>query len=90
MSTPTAGILEIPTAPVKPAATAILYMLYFRQGNNPHPQMVFFHHQSKDMKVITERAKRHCEVMNYRFTYVRPAIIDLDREENIFFQRDSG
>lgn len=58
------------------------YLLYYRQGNNPHAQFFVFYHASKDMKTITARVKRHCEVMNYRFVYVRPLVVDLDREEN--------
>jgi hypothetical protein len=67
---------------------SIIYILYYRQGNNPHPQFCFFHHTSTDMKVISERAKRHCEVMNYRFVYVRAALVDLDRAENLLLNRD--
>ena len=66
----------------------ILYSLYYRQGNNPHPQFTFFYLPATDMQKVTARAKRHCEVMNYRFVYVRPAIVDLDKEENLLFQKD--
>ena len=58
-----------------------LYHLFFRQGSNPHPQDTLFYHSSKDMRVVVERAKRFCENMNYRFTQVKPAIVDLDAEE---------
>lgn len=66
----------------------ILYMLFYRSGNNPYPQFTFFFHGSKDMKMISERAKRHCDAMSYRFVYVRPAIIDLDQAENFLLNRD--
>lgn len=65
-----------------------LYTLYYRQSSNPFPNTVSFYHQSKDMKSVSERAKRHCEVMGYRFVYVKPAIIDLDKEENYLMQRE--
>jgi hypothetical protein len=71
-----------------PLPDPILYTLYYRQGANPHPNFVSFYLHTKDMKVVAERAKRHCEVMNYRFVYVKQAIIDLDREENILLQRE--
>lgn len=64
----------------------VLYTLYYRQGSNPHPQFTSFFMSSVDMQQVTQRAKRHCEVMNYRFVYVRPAIIDLDKEENFLDQ----
>ena len=66
----------------------LMYILYYRQGSNPHPQFLFFFHSSTDMKVISERAKRHCDTMSYRFVYVRPAIVDLDKAENFLTQRD--
>lgn len=66
----------------------ILYLLFYRQGNNPHPQFRFFYHQSKSMNVIAERAKRHCEVMSYRFVHVTPAIIDMDHAENCLTNRE--
>lgn len=61
----------------------IIYVLYYRQGNNPHPQFLFFYHSSSDMKIIAERAKKHCDFMNFRFVYVRPAVVDLDKAEHI-------
>jgi len=64
-------------------AGKILYILYYRQGANPHPQFLFFYHSSTDMKVIAERAKKHCDFMNFRFVYVRPAVVDLDKMENL-------
>lgn len=59
-----------------------LYILYYRQGQNPHPQFCGFYHKSKDMQVVMERAKRHCDLMSYRFVFVRPFIVDLDKVEN--------
>ncbi len=76
------------TQPTNSNPAPVLYTLYFREGRNPHPQFSFFNLPTRDMKMVTERAKKHCEIMNYRFVYVRPAIIDLDKEENIFFQKD--
>ncbi len=58
-----------------------LYILYYRQGSNPHPQFLFFYHPSSDMKIIAERAKKHCDFMSFRFVYVRPAIVNLEASE---------
>lgn len=57
-----------------------LFVLYYRSGNNPHPQFVFFEGGGTLQNVI-ERARRFCESMSYRFVYCRPAIINLDEEE---------
>ena len=64
-----------------------LYTLYYRT-DGPHPQLVSFYLPSKDMKFVVERAKRFCETMRYRFVHVKPAIIDLDAEEERHLQRD--
>ncbi len=66
----------------------ILYTLFYREGRNPHPQSTFFYHTSRDMKIVVERAKRHCDVMNYRFVQVYPSIRDLDKEENMITHKD--
>jgi hypothetical protein len=60
------------------------YILFYRQGNNPYPQFLMFHHASgsRDMRPVVERAKKHCELMNYRFTNVRPFLVDLDEAES--------
>ena len=66
----------------------ILYQLYYRQGNNPHPQTVMFYFGGTDMKAVVDRSKRFCEVLNYRFVHVRAAIVDLDREENVILDKE--
>ena len=59
------------------------YLLYYRQGSNPHPQFFLFYHSQPpgDMRPVVERIKKHCEIMNLRFVNVRPFIIDLDLAE---------
>jgi hypothetical protein len=59
----------------------IRYILYFREGRNPHPQFVTFDHPSTDMKVVVERVKRFCDTMGQRFVSVSPMLVDLDKEE---------
>jgi hypothetical protein len=60
----------------------IQYLLFYRQGSNPNPQFFLFHHPSRDMRVVVERIKKHCELMNLRFVNVRPFVVDLDEAEN--------
>ena len=78
----------IKDAPLNGHDGKILYELYYRQGNNPHPQTVMFYFTPGDMKAVVDRSKRFCEVLNYRFVHVRPAIIDLDKEENVILNKD--
>lgn len=68
--------------------TRILYCMYYRKGDNPHPQFILFYHKSKEMKLVMERARRHCEVMGYKFTSVRPAIVNMEEVEN-YMNRDN-
>lgn len=56
------------------------YVLYYREGQNPHPQMAFFD-LSGDFRQVISRVKRHCELMNKRFINVRPFLMNLDDEE---------
>jgi len=65
-----------------------LYVLFYRQGQNPHPQELHFYYGSFDMRVVVERVKRHCECMNYRFVNVRPFFTDLDKEENVILNKE--
>jgi hypothetical protein len=66
----------------------ILYTLWYRQGSNPHPQFIFFPFPSRDIRTIVDRAKRHCEVMNYRFVSVKATIVDLDHAENFLLNKE--
>jgi hypothetical protein len=63
------------------AALGIPYILYYRQGSNPHPQFFIFFHKSDKIREVVDRIKKHCEMMNLRFVNVRPAIVDLDEAE---------
>lgn len=66
-----------------PETATFPYLLYYRQGSNPHPQFFLFYHAQapKDMRPVVERIKKHCEIMNLRFVNVRPFIVDLDEAE---------
>jgi len=56
-----------------------VYILFYRHGMNPHCQKGFSH--DGDIKSAVQRAQRHCEVMGYRYIFVRPFISDIDEEE---------
>lgn len=57
-----------------------IFLLWYRTGMNPHAQFYLFS-AGGDFRTIVERAKVHCERMNYRFHMVRPAFVDFDEEE---------
>ena len=63
------------------SGSGIPYLLYYRQGSNPHPQFFVFFHESDNIRVVVDRVKKHCEMMNLRFNNVRPLIVDLDKAE---------
>ena len=56
-----------------------MFLLYFRQGQHPHPLFTFFF-DSGPFNSIVSRAKDFCETMNYRFVTVRPAITNFEEE----------
>ncbi len=68
----------------------IPYILFYRQGSNPHPQFFIFFHHSDKMREVVDRIKKHCEMMNLRFVNVRAAIVDLDEAEARIFGGNAG
>jgi len=75
----TATLTKTSSLPV--SENGIPYILFYRQGNNPHPQFFLFYHPSGEIRQVVDRIKKHCELMNYRFVNVRPFIVDLDAVE---------
>ncbi len=65
-----------------PTVNKIPYILFYRQGSNPHPQFFMFYHESGEIRKVVDRIKKHCELMNLRFVNVRPFVVDLDESEN--------
>ena len=63
----------------------IPYLLFYRQGNNPNPQFFCFYHHSDNIRIVVDRIKKHCELMNLRFVNVRRFVIDLDEVETKAF-----
>lgn len=61
-------------------AVMTMYVLYYREGQNPHPQMKYFNLKGEFRNVIN-RVKRHCELMHMRFINVRPFLSDLQEDE---------
>ena len=68
--------------PGKPLESGeIIYTLFYRVSNNPYPLVINFVLKTTDMKVVMERTKRHCDLMNYRFVRVQPFMTDIDKAE---------
>lgn len=55
------------------------YILFYRHGMNPQCQKGF--KLNGDLRAAVDRAKKHCEVMGYRYIFVRPLVCDLEAEE---------
>jgi hypothetical protein len=56
-----------------------IYILFYRHGMNAGCQKGFF--CEGDIKQAVQRAQRHCEVMGYRYIFVRPFVSDIEEEE---------
>jgi hypothetical protein len=56
-----------------------LYTLFFRYNTNFLQNKNFRFNGT--LRQATERARRHCEIMGYKFHFVQPLISDFDREE---------
>lgn len=57
-----------------------LYTLFFHRGGTHHVHIKMFFHSGLFRDVI-ERAKKHCDLMNFRFIRVTPFISDLVEDE---------
>ena len=86
MSTVSPPMKENPNNPRTTAADLFddgtkAFQFFFRFGNRPPMSKVFLfagsHHDA------IERAKKHCEKMNYRFCGCYPFIVDLDMQEQL-------
>lgn len=56
-----------------------LWLIHYRHGMNPGLSKGMYH--VGDVRSAVERAKRHCEMMGYRYVFVRPFVSDLQKEE---------
>ena len=71
------------------APIPIQYILYYRKTSSPHPEFLTFFMKTTNMRKVMERARRHCEVMNYRFVQVTPFVVDLDKAENFMINKET-
>lgn len=79
-----------PTSLTTAPSGKIPYLLFYRQGSNPHPQFFLFYHESHEIRKVVDRIKKHCEMMNLRFVNVRPFVVDLDEAESKAFGQIAG
>ena len=56
-----------------------MYILFYRHGMNPQCTKGFY--CNGDIKAAVQRAQRHCEIMGYRYIFVRPFVSDIEEEE---------
>ncbi len=69
----------IPGAPESSPSFADYYNLYFRHGMNPTCQKGF--HCAGGLNAAVARARQHCDIMGYRYIFVRPMVCNIDLEE---------
>ena len=68
---------KLPPGVVKDLAN--VWTLYYRHGVNPGCFKTFYH--EGDMRSAIVRIQKHCAVMGYRYVYIRPFMVDIDKEE---------
>ncbi len=56
-----------------------IWILFYRHGVNPSCYKGFYHDGT--MREAQNRAQKHCNVMGYRYIYIRPFMVDIDKEE---------
>lgn len=56
-----------------------LWTLYYRHGMNATLTKNF--HSEGNLQVAIKRAQLHCQIMNYKYIWVRPLVCDIDAEE---------
>jgi hypothetical protein len=66
---------------IKPPAGQKLYSLWYRKGYKPPQQTVFAF--AGELPKAIDRARSHCERMDYRFCGCYPFIVDLDLIEQM-------
>jgi hypothetical protein len=82
-----AGVTDLSkTTPAKPSLSAFpkLWTLWYFAGTSG-PQFKNFIFDGT-MREAMQRGREHCSRMNYRFGSVRPFILDLDYQEQRYFE----
>jgi hypothetical protein len=69
------------TAHVNLTTKELAYELHYRRGNNRPQMKVFFFNGNLPMAI--DRARKHCERMDYRFCGCYPFAVDLDIQEKM-------
>jgi hypothetical protein len=59
---------------------ANLWTLFYRHGMNACVSKNFYH--DGDLNSAISRARHHCQVMNYRYIFVKPLIVNIETEED--------
>jgi len=70
---------ELAGIKVRPQHFSNLWTLHYRHGMNAGLTKNF-HHEG-DFESAQLRARKHCEVMGYRYIFLRPMVIDIESEE---------
>lgn len=80
---------DIDESPEEPTSAKPVneYILFYRVGNQPNCQKGF--RFAGNIYEANIRAKKHCELMNYRFIFVRPFFNDFDADEKAKILADS-
>lgn len=56
-----------------------LWIMFYRHGMNANLTKGFYF--AGDILAARNRAIKHCQVMGYRFIFIRPMVVNLEREE---------
>jgi hypothetical protein len=59
-----------------------LYILYYRPKDTNAHFIKYFEHEGSLEKAIN-RGRTHCDIMGYRFIFVRPFLSDITGEERL-------
>jgi hypothetical protein len=62
-----------------PQHFANLWTIHYRHGMNATLSKNFFY--DGDLNGAIARAQEHCKIMNYKYIFLRPLIVDIDKEE---------
>jgi hypothetical protein len=82
--------MSVPLAELSPRSFKAVnldevWVLYYRHGMSVNNMKMF--HLKGTMREARARAERHCAIMGYRFTFLRPLITDIDYEERWKYER---
>lgn len=56
-----------------------LWIMYYRHGMNANLTKGFYH--EGDVESAVKRARRHCEIMGYKYIFVRPMVCNIKADE---------